>query len=155
ALLLLKALLAEEPAQARRIGALVLIAPAWDMTELIWQRLSAAARSEIASAGIHHRPSRYGDGPYPITRALIEEGRRHLIAEAPFDPGRPVTILHGLRDEDVPWEHTLKLLGQLPRRWTHAYPVADGDHRLSRPQDIARLLEIVGELVRGLKRGPA
>jgi pimeloyl-ACP methyl ester carboxylesterase len=127
----------------------VLIAPAWDMTELMWQRLPASARRAIEMNGVFLRPSRYGDGPYPITRALIEDGRRHLIGSAPFDPGRPVHIIHGLQDPDVPWEHTLDLVAHLSGDWTRVEAVPDGEHRLSRPQDIALLLDTIARLVDG------
>jgi pimeloyl-ACP methyl ester carboxylesterase len=136
-------------AEAARIKALVLIAPAWDMTELMWQRLPASARREIEDTGIFLRPSRYGDGPYPITRALIEDGRRHLLGSAPFDPGRPVHIIHGLQDPDVPWEHTLDLVAHLSGDWTRVEAVPDGEHRLSRPQDIALLLDTIARLADG------
>jgi alpha-beta hydrolase superfamily lysophospholipase len=147
ALLLLRALLAEAPAEAARIQALVLIAPAWDMTDLMWRSFSSAARRDIEEKGVYLRPSRYEDGPYPITRAFIEDGRKHLMVTAPFDPGRPVHILHGLQDPDVPWEHTLDLVAHLSGDWTRVAAVPDGEHRLSRPEDIALLLEIVGEAV--------
>jgi pimeloyl-ACP methyl ester carboxylesterase len=131
---------------AARIKALVLIAPAWDMTELMWRNLPSAARTDIEQRGVFLRPSRYGDGPYAITRALIEDGRRHLIGSAPFDPGRPVHIVHGLQDPDVPWEHTLDLVAHLSGDWTRVTAVADGEHRLSRPEDIALLLGIIAGL---------
>jgi len=146
ALLLLRALLAQASSEAARIKALVLIAPAWDMTELLWTNLPASARQAIEATGVYLRPSRYGDGPYPITRRLIEDGRQHLIASAPFDPGRPLHILHGLQDPDVPWEHTLDLVAHLAGDWVQVSAVPDGEHRLSRPQDLALLLEIVGRL---------
>jgi pimeloyl-ACP methyl ester carboxylesterase len=145
ALLLLRALLAEAPAQAALIKALVLIAPAWDMTELMWESFSSSAHKDIEEKGVYLRPSRYEDGPYPITRAFIEDGRRHLIGAAPFDPGRPVHILHGLQDPDVPWEHTLDLVAHLTGDWTRVAAVPDGEHRLSRPEDIALLLDVIGE----------
>jgi len=144
ALLLLRALLAGSPSDAARVKALVLIAPAWDMTELMWQNLPASGRAAIMAEGATLRPSRYGDGPYAITRALIEDGRRHLIGAAAFDPGRPLHVLHGLEDPDVPWEHTLDLVAHLSGDWVRVSAVPDGDHRLSRPQDLALLLEIVG-----------
>jgi pimeloyl-ACP methyl ester carboxylesterase len=131
------------PPSAARIKALVLIAPAWDMTELMWRRLPPEARRDLEEKGVFLRPSRYGDGPYPITRALIEDGRRHLIGTSPFDPGRPVHILHGAQDPDVPIEHTLALAAHLSGGWTHVTTVPDGEHRLSRPQDIALLLGII------------
>jgi pimeloyl-ACP methyl ester carboxylesterase len=135
--------------EADRIKALVLIAPAWDMTELMWRNLPTAARKDIEETGVFLRPSRYGDSPYPITRALIEDGRSHLIGSAPFDPGRPVRIIHGLQDPDVPWEHTLDLVAHLSGDWTRVEAVPDGEHRLSRPQDIALLLETIAGLVQG------
>jgi alpha-beta hydrolase superfamily lysophospholipase len=147
ALLLLRALMQQSPSEAQRVKGLVLIAPAWDMTEHLWRTLPEAARKEIAEKGAYLRPSRYGDGPYPITRALIEDGRNHLIGTEPFDPGRPVHILHGLQDPDVPWEHTLDLVAHLSGDWTRVTMVPDGEHRLSRPEDLALLLELVAGLV--------
>ena len=144
ALLLLRRLLRDAPAEAARIRSLVLIAPAWDMTErLMKPRLGEAARRDLAEKGVWLRPSRYGDGPYPITARLLEEGSQHLLGAEPFDPGRPVHILHGLQDPDVPWEHTLDLVAHLDGDWTHVVAVPDGDHRLSRPEDIERLLRTV------------
>jgi pimeloyl-ACP methyl ester carboxylesterase len=148
ALLLLRALLARSAAEAARIRALVLIAPAWDMTELMWTNLPASARQAIEETGVFLRPSRYGDGPYPITRGLIEDGRQHLIGNAAFDPGRPLHILHGLQDPDVPWEHTLDLVAHLSGDWVRVSAIPDGEHRLSRPQDLSLLLDIVGGFTR-------
>jgi hypothetical protein len=102
----------------------------------------------MKETGVYQRPSHYGDGPYPITAKLIEDGHRHLIGSAPFDPGRPVHILHGLQDPDVPWEHTLDLVAHLSGDWTRVAAVPDGEHRLSRPDDIALLLDIVGGLAK-------
>lgn len=149
ALLLLRALMAEAPEEAGRIKGLVLIAPAWDMTELMWEKFSTAARRDIEERGVYLRPSAYGDGPYPITRAFLEDGRRHLIGSAPFDPGRPIHILHGLQDPDVPWEHTLDLVAHLSGDWTRVSAVPDGEHRLSRPEDIALLLDVIGTVAGG------
>jgi len=148
ALLLLRALIAQAPEDAARIRGLALIAPAWDMTELMWRNLPSSARKDIEEKGVYLRPSRYGDGPYPITRGFIEDGRRHLIGSEPFDPGRPVHIVHGLQDPDVPWEHTLDLVAHLSGDWAHVAAVPDGEHRLSRPEDIALLLDILAGLCR-------
>jgi pimeloyl-ACP methyl ester carboxylesterase len=139
--------------EAERIKALVLIAPAWDMTELMWQRLPPEGRRDIDEKGVFLRPSRYGDGPHPITRALIEDGKRHLIGGARFDPGRPVRIIHGQQDPDVPFEHTVDLAACLSGGWTRVTGVPDGEHRLSRPQDIALLLGIVAQLVESKSSG--
>jgi len=151
ALLLLRGLMAEAPEEAARIKGLVLIAPAWDMTELMWERFSTSARRDIEEKGVYLRPSDYGDGPYPITRAFIEDGRKLLIGSEPLDPGRPVHILHGLQDPDVPWEHTLDLVAHLTGDWTRVSAVPDGEHRLSRPEDIALLLDVVREVSDGTR----
>jgi pimeloyl-ACP methyl ester carboxylesterase len=151
ALLLLRALFEQAPDAAQRIKALVLIAPAWDMTELMWQNFSAQARRDIEEKGVYLRPSAYGDGPYPISKAFLDDGRLHRIGAEPFDPGRPVHIIHGLLDPDVPWEHTLDLVAHMSGDWTRVAAVPDGEHRLSRPEDIALMLEIVETYVLGTK----
>jgi pimeloyl-ACP methyl ester carboxylesterase len=135
--------------ESTRIKALVLIAPAWDMTDLMWRNLPSTARRDIEETGVFLRPSRYGDGPYPITRELIEDGSQHLIGAAPLDPGRPVHIIHGLQDPDVPWEHTLDLVAHLSGDWARVTAVPDGEHRLSRPEDIALLLDTIARLSDG------
>ena len=146
ALLLLRQLMAEAPEEAARIKALVLVAPAWDMTEdLMWKQFPEQAKREIVEKGVWMRPSEYGE-PYAITRNLIEEGRQHIIGRAPWDPGRPVHILHGLLDPDVPWEHTLDLESILTGDWTRVTAVPDGDHRLSRPEDLDLLCRVVDQL---------
>lgn len=140
ALLVLRDLLRSDPAAAERIKGLVLIAPAWDLTEaLMWQRFSEKARRDVLEKGVYLRPSQYSPEPYAITRAFIEEGRKHLIGPDGFDPGRPVHVLHGLLDEDVPWEHTLDLVATLRGDHVHVEAVPDGDHRLARPEDIELL----------------
>lgn len=147
ALLLLRRLLREQPAEAQRIKGLVLIAPAWDMTEeLMWKRFGDDARRAILEQGIYQQPSAYGS-PYPITRGLIEDGRGHLLARKPFDPGRPVVILQGLLDPDVPAAHTRELMEFLTGGHVKFVEIADGEHRLSRPQDLALLFDAIGKLV--------
>ncbi|MFM9850807.1 MAG: alpha/beta hydrolase [Hyphomicrobiaceae bacterium] len=148
ALLLLRQLMQEQQAEAARVRALVLIAPAWDMTEqLMWTRFPESVRRTIQSEGVYLRPSQYGDEPYAITRSLIEEGRHHLIGTSQFNPGRPVHILHGLQDPDVPWEHTLDLVAHFSGDWTTVSAVPDGDHRLSRPEDLERLTGTLDALI--------
>jgi pimeloyl-ACP methyl ester carboxylesterase len=146
ALLLLRRLMAQDPAAARRIKALALIAPAWDFTEeLIWSAMGERARAELMASGVWMRPSEYGE-PYPITRALIEEGRAHLLGREPWDPGRPIHILHGLLDPDVPWEHSLELDSFLLGGHVRITAVPDGEHRLSRPEDLERLTTLLDQL---------
>jgi pimeloyl-ACP methyl ester carboxylesterase len=135
---------------AKRGGAspagLVLIAPAPDFTEaLMWNRFSAEVRKEIETTGVWLRPSQYGE-PYPITRALIEEGRNHLLLGGAIEVGCPIRILQGAQDPDVPWRHAFALTHRLPADDVVLTMIQDGDHRLSRPQDIARILAAVAEI---------
>jgi len=145
ALLLARALrrLKHPPAS---IAGMVLIAPAVDFTEaLMWKRFAPEVRQEIETKGAWLRPSQYGDGPYPITRALIEEGRKHLLLGGLIETGSPVRILQGVEDPDVPWGHAAELVSRLAQDDVVLTLVKDGDHRLSRPEDIERLLAAVAE----------
>jgi len=130
------------------LAGLVLIAPAPDFTEeLMWKGFSPEIRREIEEKGLWMRPSDYGDGtPYPITRALIEDGRNHLLLGGSIEVGCPVRILQGAKDPDVPWQHAFALVHRLPADDVVLTMIQDGDHRLSRPQDIARMLAAVAEI---------
>jgi pimeloyl-ACP methyl ester carboxylesterase len=146
ALLLLRRYLAKSPEAAANIRALVLIAPAWDLTtKLMWDRFPDSARRALTEHGVYLRPSNYGDGPYAITRGFIEDGKQHLIGPDGFNPGRRIIVLHGLQDEDVPWEHTLDLVSILSGDHVEVEARPDGDHRLSTPEDIALMLAKVGD----------
>ena len=122
------------------LSGLVLIAPAVDFTdELMWAQFPQSIRDEIMQDGQWLRDSQYSPEPYPITRALIEEGRTHNLFGKPIDPGCSVHILQGMNDPDVPWQHAMKLVEHLPANATTLTLIKDGDHRLSRPQDLAML----------------
>jgi pimeloyl-ACP methyl ester carboxylesterase len=128
------------------LAGLVLIAPAPDFTEeLMWKGFSPEIRRQIETTGVWLRPSEYGD-PYPITRNLIEEGRKHLLLGSAIDVGCPVHILQGAQDPDVPWKHAFALAHRLPADDVVLTMIQDGDHRLSRPQDIARIIAAVAEI---------
>ena len=143
--LLLARHLARVP-RGNELAGLVLIAPAFDMTEtLMWRELPQAAKDEIARTGVTYVPSAYAD-PYPITKHLIEEGRSHLLEGQPFDPGCPVRILQGMRDPDVPWRHALALVDLLAGADVELTLVKEGDHRLSTPQDVQRLTATIATL---------
>jgi len=127
------------------IAGLVLIAPAVDFTEvLMWQRFPPEVKREIEETGVWHRPSDYGE-PYPITRGLIEEGRHHLLLGGMIETGCPVRILQGVQDPDVPWNHAVELTSRLAQDDVVLTLVKDGDHRLSRPEDLERLIKAVSE----------
>ncbi len=142
ALLAARALRKSQP--SRGPAGLVLIAPAVDFTErLMWARFPDDVRTALLETGVYTRPSAYGDGPYPITRALIEDGRRHLLFGAPIAPGCPVHILQGMRDPDAPFAHALELVEHLPGDDVALTLVRDGDHRLARPEDLERLFDAI------------
>lgn len=148
ALLLARALRQRDPSEKQAsLAGLVLIAPAPDFTEeLMWKTFSPEIRAAIETKGFWSRPSEYGEDPYPITRALIEDGRKHCLLGSSIETGCPVRILQGAKDPDVPWQHALALTSRLPSDDVVLTLVQDGDHRLSRPQDIARMLSAVAEL---------
>lgn len=145
ALLLGRELARRPPPPTARITAMVLIAPAVDFTQaLMWERFSPEIKRQIEQEGAWERPSQYGE-PYPITRGLIEEGRQHLLLGGMIETGCPVRILQGVQDPDVPWQHAVDLTARLAQDDVVLTLVKDGDHRLSRPEDIERLLAAVAE----------
>jgi pimeloyl-ACP methyl ester carboxylesterase len=134
-------------ARPERIVALLLIAPATDFTDkLLWSRLSEDVRREIVDKGEWLRPTSYGPDPYPITRELIEDGRKHLLLDSEIPLRCPVRILQGMSDPDVPWQHALKLVEALGPD-TQITLVKDGDHRLSKPHELALVEQILAGLV--------
>jgi len=147
ALLLARKHLRERSGDDNRIRGMILIAPAVDMSEvLMWDRFSNEIKQQVMTEGVYHRPSRYGDGDYPITKALIEDGRNHLILGEAFDPGCPVRILHGLEDPDVPWQHGVATAQALGGDDVTVTLIKDGDHRLSDDANILRLIRTVERL---------
>jgi pimeloyl-ACP methyl ester carboxylesterase len=146
ALLMARELARQGDAGGPSLKGLVLIAPAVDFTEeLMWKRMPPAIRQQITDTGLWTRPSAYDEGGYPITRNLIEEGRDHLLLGGMIETGCPVRILQGVGDEDVPWQHAVELTSRFARDDVVLTLVKDGDHRLSRPEDIERLIAAVAE----------
>ena len=129
---------------AAKIAGMVLIAPAVDFTEeLMWKQFSDATKREIEDKGSWMRPSQYSEAPYPITKKLIEDGRNHLLMGGLIETGCPVHILQGVLDPDVPCKHVQALMSHFARDDVALTLIKDGDHRLSRPEDIERLLSAV------------
>lgn len=137
-----------------RVVGLVLIAPAPDFTErLILRALPRDRLERLRREGVLYAPSDYGE-PVPITLKLVEEGRRHLLLDRPVVPvGVPVHILHGMRDPDVPWGLSLELAAKLETPHVTVELVKDGDHRLSRPEDLRRLAHALDRLLEDLEAG--
>lgn len=147
ALLLARELRKRDPdKRGAEIKGMVLIAPAPDFTEtLMWKRFTPEIKKEIEEKGFWQRPSEYSEEPYLITRNLIEDGRKRLVLGGLIETGCPVRILQGVKDEDVPWQHATELVSCLARDDVVLTLVKDGDHRLSRPEDIERLIAAVAE----------
>ncbi len=144
ALLLAEAL--RQTKDAAPIAGMVLIAPAVDFTEeLMWKQFPDAIKREIEEKGAWMRPSEYSEAPYPITKGLIEDGRKHLMLGGMIETGCPVHILQGVKDPDVPWRHAQELIARFARDDVVLTLIKDGDHRLSRPEDIERLIAAVKE----------
>jgi pimeloyl-ACP methyl ester carboxylesterase len=134
-------------ARPDRVVGLVGIAAAPDFTErLMWDAMAPAERAKLRRDGVLHVPSQYGDA-YPITLRLIEEGRERLLLDAPIELNCPVRLLHGQQDPDVPWELALQTAAAITGADVQVTLVKDGDHRLSRPEDLALLRRIVAPLL--------
>lgn len=135
---------------ARPAGGMVLIAPAPDFTEaLMWKAFPEAVKRQIETEGQWTRPSPYDAGGYPITRALIEDGRNNLVLGGLIETGCPVHVLQGMQDPDVPWQHAMDMVARIARDDVVVTLIKDGDHRLSRPEDITRLTEAVAAMAEG------
>lgn len=126
------------------IKGMVLIAPAPDFTSnLIEPELTEEQKASLLTRGYFEEPSEYSPEPNIFTRALIEDGRKNRVLDGILETGCPVHILQGMRDPDVPYQHALKLLEHLPADDTVLTLVRDGDHRLSRPQDLERMIQAI------------
>ncbi|MGE5271757.1 MAG: alpha/beta fold hydrolase [Thiohalocapsa sp.] len=135
-------------ARPERVAALVGIAGAPDFTEeLLWPRLSPSQRGRLMEEGGIVLPSDYDPAGYLYTWALIEDGRRHLLLGRPIPLAQPVRLLHGIEDASVPWRLSLRLAERLTSEDVVVTLIKDGDHRLSRPADLARLARTLDELL--------
>jgi pimeloyl-ACP methyl ester carboxylesterase len=131
-------------ARPDRVAGLVGIAAAPDFTS--WG-YSEAEKETIRSAGRLEQPSPYGDQPTVTSRALWESGERLLLLGGEIAIEAPVRLLHGQNDADVPWRNSLALADKLRSADVQTILVKDGDHRLSRPEDIGLLIATVSALV--------
>jgi pimeloyl-ACP methyl ester carboxylesterase len=139
--------------RADRIAGAVFIAPAPDFTEaLLWDNLTGPERDAILTRGrlVEHSP--YYPEPSIITRALIEDGRQHLILGGPIAIAAPIRIVQGMADEEVPWRHALLFAERLQSADLEVTLIKSGDHRLSKPEQLARIVAALADLIR---RAPA
>ena len=134
-------------ARPERITGLIGLAAAPDFTkDLMWNAMMPAERARLERDGVLHIPSLYGD-PTPVTAALIADGRTRLLLDRPIPLHCPVRLLHGQRDPDVPWETALRLAERLQSDDVQVTLIKDGDHRLSRPSDLALLERVLADLL--------
>ncbi|EKF60470.1 hypothetical protein QWE_05373 [Agrobacterium albertimagni AOL15] len=130
------------------VDGLVLIAPAPDFTsELIEPGLNAAERQSLAERGYFEEPSEYSPEPNIFTRALMEDGAKNRVLTGLIETGCPVHILQGMKDPDVPYQHALKLMEFLPLDDVVLTLIRDGDHRLSRPEDITKMKNAILSMI--------
>jgi pimeloyl-ACP methyl ester carboxylesterase len=141
ALLVARALAAA--GETSRLHGLILIAPAVDFTAHMWEGFPEHVRRTIETEGKWLRPSEYSPEPYPITRQLIGEGKNHLLLGGTIRTHAPVHILQGMQDSDVPWKRATRLVEHLAGDPAVLTLVKDGDHRLSRDEDLQRLFAAI------------
>lgn len=133
-------------ARPKGIAGLVLINPAQDFTErLMWPGLGHRRQAEVLETGATLMPDE-GLGPYVLTREMFEEARSRMLPGGPLPIRCPVHILQGRQDVSVPWKHQLPLVEALSAADVTLELIAEGDHRLSGPQDLARIMAAVERL---------
>lgn len=131
-------------ARPDRVRAIIGIAPAPDFTDQIYRDdLNDAQRAELDAAGKVYLPSQYG-GEYLITKKLITDGRQHFVMDKLNQIKCPLRILHGQQDADVPWQQSLDIAARWGGTDVQTHFIKDGDHRLSRDQDLAALKSMLG-----------
>lgn len=134
-------------ARSARIAGLVGIAPGPDFTQdLMWPGLTPAQQRDLMRDGVIEVPSEYDDGPYRISRHMIEDGARNMVLGAEIPIRCPVRLLQGQKDTAIPWQRALYLADKLTASDVEVLLIKDGDHRLSRPGDLAHLCAAVDDL---------
>lgn len=130
-----------------RVRAWLGIAAAPDFTQrLMWPGFTPEQRDTLMRDGVLWMESPYGP-PVPLTRRLIEDGRNHLLLDAPIPFTGPAHLLQGMRDNEVPWQFAPDIAERLTGAEVRVTLVKDGDHRLARPEDLALLTETLSDLL--------
>lgn len=137
-------------ARPGRVCGLVGIAAAPDFTEeSMIPALSAPERQQLETTGEIRRPGAYGPEPFIVTRKLLEEAREHLLLRGAIPLDRPVRLVHGQQDPDIPWQTSLRLAERLTAADVRITLIKDGDHRLSRDRDLKLIWQQVSDLAGG------
>lgn len=131
----------------RQVVGFVGIAAAPDFTEQMRLLMNAEQRASYENEGVVWVPSDYGSD-YPITRALIENGRELLLLEDTILLDIPVHLLQGQQDAEVPWSTAITIAERLMGEDVAVTLVKDAEHRLSRPQDLELLFGAVAGVLR-------
>lgn len=140
----------KKSSEGDKVHGLVLLAPAPDFTKDLHEpKLTDQQRKGLDQKGYFEEPTPYGPDPNIFTKKLFDDGARNLVMTKLIETNAPVHIIQGMADPDVPWQHAMKLIEYLPQENVTLTLIRDGDHRLSREQDIAKILDIVGSLYAG------
>jgi pimeloyl-ACP methyl ester carboxylesterase len=131
-------------ARPERVAGLLGIAAAPDFTD--WG-YSDQEKATLRRHGRLEQPTPYGDQPYVTTRAFWESGESLKLLHAPIPIDAPVRLVHGQADPDVPFDISLRLAERLRSSDVQTLLIKDGDHRLSRPRDIARIIAALESLL--------
>lgn len=135
-------------ARPLNVVGLVGIAPAPDFTQnFLWDPLDDADRRIAQREGYYYTNSEYDNEPLVITMNLIEEGRKHLLLKQPLNLKCPLRIIHGMKDTAVPWQHSVSLIDSFEGNDVEITYIKDGDHRLSEPSNISRIIKVLEELI--------
>lgn len=135
----------ERPA---RVKGLIGIAAAPDFTRDIYEsQMDDAARAALKENGYVKVPSEYSDEPYRITKALIDDGEKWCLLDRALALPMPIRLLQGMKDSDVPWQKAYRIKKALrDESSAEVILIESGDHRLSRPEDLALLDQQVRDL---------
>ncbi|TVR57906.1 MAG: alpha/beta hydrolase [Candidatus Competibacteraceae bacterium] len=137
-------------ARPERIAGLLGLACAADFTRyLLWDRLDDRLRERLRRERVISLPSPYGE-PYIIAMNLVEEAEQHQLLDRPELPIHgPVRLIHGMGDLDVPWRISVEVAAKLASPDVRVILIKDGEHTLSREQDLLLLTRTLGELLEG------
>ena len=133
-------------ALGQRVRALIGIAAAPDFTRrLLRHELTGDQCAALERDGRIVMDSEYDSEGYPLTRTFVDDGEKNLLLDRPIQIDCPVRLLHGMQDQAVPWETTIRLSQALAGNNVQVRLIKDGDHRLSEPGQLAILGDTISD----------